>query len=176
MSIRLRALAVSLLLPGLAGAQERYTPSTSNPSGPELVAVFITAEFCIGSRQPHMPQTIERMKLLLAAQTAPARRGLAVVGVSLDWKTQAGIDHLAKFGAFDEMIVGRNWFGTGAIHFVWRDHAGQPATPQIVLLRREVTIGQIGVTATTDRELRRIVGAEAIKAWVDSGAVVAWDG
>lgn len=144
MKIWLSALAVISLLPSLASAQERYTPSTADPSGPEVVAVFITAESCVGSRQPHMPDTIERMKQLLAEQAAQTGEGLSIVGISLDWNTRVGSDHLAKFGAFNEIIVGRNWFGTGAIHFVWRDHVGQPATPQIVLFRRELMIGRKG--------------------------------
>jgi hypothetical protein len=172
MKIWFLALALAVLIPAPAIAQQRYVPSTKNPSGPEIVAVFLTAEFCIGSRQPHMPATIERMKMLLAERSAQAGEGLSIVGVSLDWRTQEGVDHLAKFGAFDEIVVGRNWFGTGAIHFVWRDLAGQPTTPQILLLRRQITVEERGVSATAERQVRRIVGADAIKEWVDSGAPV----
>jgi hypothetical protein len=119
-----------------------------------------------------MPDTIERMKLALARQAAERHEGLSVVGVSLDWAAQEGIDHLAKFGTFDEIIVGRNWYGTGATRFIWRDIPGQPSTPQIVLLRHGVTTTPRGIVITKESEIRRIIGADEIKKWVDAGAVV----
>jgi hypothetical protein len=93
--------------------QVPYEPSTSNPEGPELVAVFITSEFCQGSRQAHMPATIERMKIMLSEHAESDGANFAVVGVSLDWGTEAGIEHLSRFGRFDEIVVGRNWYGLG---------------------------------------------------------------
>jgi hypothetical protein len=171
MKISIQALAFVVLTPLHASAQ-RYIPSTSNPSGEEVVAVFVTQATCIGSKQPHMPNTIERMKVGLARQAAQRHEGLSVVGVSLDWAAQEGVDHLAKFGAFDEIIVGRNWYGTGATRFIWRDLPGQPSTPQILLLRHSITTTPRGIVISKESEIRRIIGADEIKKWVDSGAPV----
>jgi hypothetical protein len=167
-----RALVLLLVLPLTSDAQETYVPSTAGPSGVELVAVFVTAEFCAGSGQPHMPGTIERMKLLLAEQAAQSGLGLSVVGVSLDWDTQEGVDHLAKFGAFDEISVGRNWFGSGAIRFIWRDLPGESATPQVLLLRRGITTAEGEVRVSAEEEIRRLIGADDIEAWVEAGAPI----
>lgn len=168
----LYAIVISVLLPMSTVGQEDYRPSASNPSGPETVAVFVTAEFCVGSRQPHMPETIEHMKRLLADRASKSGEGFSVIGVSLDWVPQEGVDHLAKFGAFDELIVGRNWFGVGATKFIWRDLPGTPATPQVLLLRREVTATERGVEISPSREILRIVGADKLKEWVDAGAPI----
>jgi predicted metalloprotease with PDZ domain len=164
-------IGLALLLTAVGLAEERpYQPSHSNPRGTELVAVLVTTESCIGSRQPGFDTAIREMKRLLANRAEADGQPFSVTGVSLDWSVEDGIEHLKKFGAFDEIMVGRNWFNSGAVHYIWRDLPGTPATPQVLLFERHVEPGPKGINFGTERPLARLVGSDAIAEWVGQGA------
>jgi hypothetical protein len=91
------------------------------------------------------------------------------VGVATDWMPDSGFAYLRRLSAFDEVIVGRNWYNTAISHHVWRTSGGRPVEPQVILLQRRVVPGEERVAITPDQVLRRIFGADSLLSWVAQG-------
>ena len=171
-------LAFTVLLPVLACAawvghwlrpSREVGPATGTErlhSGPELVAVFFGATFCGASRDPRLPPAVREAQRLLRATAKRDGEQFATVGVALDWRPGAGLQFLRRMGSFDEIITGHNWLSTAAIELMWRDHPGSTALPQMVVLRRSVTIGPAAVQVGADEVVERMVGVDGISAWV----------
>lgn len=173
-----RQLAVSLLfvLPVAASAQT-YTPIYEQESGieagTELVMVYIGASHCGPCVQPEYKAALEQAKALLAEQAEAAGKGFAVIGVSLDYDPEVGIDFLRESGKFDELVIGRNWYNSAALsHFgVTEDGAParQLALPSVILYERDMSMGEF-IGASEPRYLTQIMGSGALPEWVAAGA------
>jgi hypothetical protein len=109
------------------------------------------------------------MKPLVAAQATARGLTFRAIGVAQDWDLKAGVTFLEPLGAFDQVVIGDNWTNIGVEQFVLRDSQAEMAMPQIVILERTVKLGK-RVTVTEPHVLKRIVGGEAIPAWVAAGA------
>ncbi|MEO1075777.1 MAG: hypothetical protein AAFX41_07390 [Bacteroidota bacterium] len=175
----MRALVLAVLFSlasfSAAVAQERqYERNTVNPSGAELYAVFITQSVCHGSNRAGFDQTIARAKTMLAGQAADDGLAFAVRGVVLDWDPRAGVDYLlGRFGQFDEVASGRNWFGADAAAYIWEAEGGVPATPQLIVFRRTLTPTDTGIDYSPDELVARFVGVE-IDAFVAGEVELPW--
>lgn len=147
-----------------------YVPSEENPKSSEVLAIVVSARSCSPCNQPEYKTAIRNMKPLLARQLSGSGVSFAVVGLGLDWNVDTARAYFAALGKFDELILGRNWFNTGAVAYMWRDSVAVPAMPQVVLVRRRVvdTGGRMAVSA--DSLLARFVGSDEITAWVARGA------
>lgn len=164
-------VAMILMVASVASAQDpRYQPNRTIPKEPELVALFITMSTCRFSNTPGFDTTMARAKLLLAKQARARGERLVMSGVSLDWDPRVGTDYLlTRFGDFDEIAAGRNWFNSASIPYIWRSADPQPRTPQIVLVRRAVSAGSVGPSFSPDSVLGRIIGQGRIVSWVAAG-------
>ena len=60
------------------------------------------------------------------------------VGVSIDGPFDKGAAWLNQFGAFDEIVIGRNWLNSAVATYIWADPSATPAIPQLVLVRHRV--------------------------------------
>jgi hypothetical protein len=94
-----------------------YTPPHQSETGPQLVMVYIGSASCAGSNQPALPRAVERLKLRLAGYAKHEAMSFTAIGIALDWAPHSGMEHLEKFGRFDEVAAGYNWetrlrFGT----------------------------------------------------------------
>ncbi|MCY4159056.1 MAG: hypothetical protein OXF48_05550 [Bacteroidetes bacterium] len=80
---------------------------------------------------------------------------------------------MGKYGAFDEIIVGRKWSGLGARQFMKEVVVGTSATPQILVYERRKR-GEDGVdtTAWDNVVLARKLGINRIQNWADRGAPI----
>ncbi|MEM6288055.1 MAG: hypothetical protein AAF845_12955 [Bacteroidota bacterium] len=171
----MRLLLLAFLLVPLslttAEAQERsYERNTANPDGSELYAVFFTQSTCIWSNREGFDQTVERAKTMLADQADENDLAFAVRGVVLDWDPRAGVDYLlGRFGQFDEVAAGRNWFGADAAAYIWDAEGGVPASPQLIVFRRTLTPTDSGIEYSPGELVARFVGVE-IDAFVENGA------
>jgi hypothetical protein len=163
-------LITGLLLATTPLFSQEYQPRHSNIDGEEIIAVFITMSTCIGSRQPHMPASVEAIKIGLAEQGREQGFRFSVVGASMDWEPTVGVEHLRTFGRFDELIAGRNWWNSAATSYIWRDIPGRPATPQVVVLRRTSEMGPDGIRISREEEVHRVIGADEIEVWASAGA------
>ena len=115
-----------------------YAPVHTPKQGHELMMVYIGSSTCSFANSPEMPALIEHVKLAL--QQKASKRGLlfSTMGVSIDWSTDHGLQHLSKFGAFDEIMTGRKWQSLGAHEFVWGAVPGMAVTPQVLVVARTI--------------------------------------
>jgi hypothetical protein len=146
-----------------------YTPSHRLAEGRQIVAVYIGSTDCGPCQWPQVKEAVRKMKSLVAAQAAARGMTFRALGVAQDWDLKAGATFLEPLGAFDQVAIGDNWTNIGVEQYVLRDPVAEMAMPQIVILERTIKLGK-RVTVTEPHVLKRIVGGEAIPAWVAAGA------
>jgi len=142
--------------------------------GPELALVFVESPTCVWCNAPELPELIERAKRLVREQAIGRGFGFATVGISSSRSASTGIEHLTRFGDFDEVSSGRSWHNEGILKYVYRDLVGPAATPQVLVVQR-VVLPSAEPGFTGERVLLRHVGLGLIEQWVDGGAVVPKD-
>lgn len=165
------AILISGVAASLHAQVPNYAPSHRLADGPQVVAVYIGSTDCAPCQWPQVKEAVRKMKSLVAAQATSRGMNFRAIGVAQDWDLKAGAAFLEPLGAFDQVAIGDNWTNLGVEQFILRDSLADLAMPQIVLLERTVKLGK-RVTVTEGRVLKRIVGGEAIPAWVAAGAIV----
>ena len=111
------------------------------------------------------------MKLAVRDQSRESGRKFAAMGVARDVVAQHGLTHLDQFGPFDEVTAGRGWLNLGVLEYIYGDLPGPSATPQIIVLERE--IGREGLRSISgQRILERRVGLDEIEEWADNGSLL----
>jgi len=132
--------------------------------------IFIGSSTCGAHRNEGLRAAIETAKRALAERSTAAGRQFTSAGVAIDWRIEDGIEFLAAFGEFDEIIVGGSWLNSGAIRYVWEDFPGSSVVPQVVVVRRPVTVSSSTISVGEEELLARLAGADQIMEWVDLGA------
>ena len=150
-----------------------YTGRPRLASGRQLVMVYVGASTCGASNMSHLPALIARAKEHLARTAAAQHLQFVTVGVAVDQQASNGLNHLVKFGLFDEVSVGNEWANTVAQQYVVDRFSGLVATPQLVLTQRDILAdgGAPGVSHET--LIARSVGVSEIERWVKSGTPLA---
>jgi hypothetical protein len=131
----------------------------------------MSSSTCAGNRAPGLHQAVDSLKLLLQARAAASGQQFRVVGVALDWSPDSGFAYLRQFGAFDELDVGRNWFGLGVERFIWADTTARPTIPQVVIYEQDIAPAGRAVFGRAN-VLKRVLGGDSIVTWVRSGAPI----
>lgn len=154
-----------------------YEPRLRAERGPELALIYIGSSGCSPSNREPLPEMVEALKLRLREKAHAGDRSFTTIGIARDWSVEAGMDHLRKFGRFDEVMAGRNWLNTGVSAYVWDGVPGRASTPQVLLVHRWVENGASGEEgggyAVRDEELvMRKVGFDEIRRWVEQGAPI----
>lgn len=128
------------IMPVVRAADEdtRYHPPYALEPGEQLVMVYIGSSACGWSNDPALPGVVEKLKVRLADNARERGLSFKAVGVSIDWSTEAGIDHLKRFGRFDEVATGYNWAGTHALRYLWSGYTPRVATPTLLIYRRQL--------------------------------------
>ncbi len=62
------------------------------------------------------------------------------MGVARDIVPEKGIEHMSRFGRFDEMIAGMGWRNTGLAKYVYGELPGPAATPQVIVTTRSTML------------------------------------
>lgn len=145
-------------------------PGTQPPplrptDGRQQVVVLMVAAGCAASSRKDLPNAVAAVKRDLARIAAAAGRQLITLGVALDQSSDVGLKVLRRFGEFDQVMVGAGWLNEGAVRFIWRDVAGAPVLPQMLLIERTVTVGDDRVHFGADQLLTRAVGGLEIAHW-----------
>ncbi|MGD2153917.1 MAG: hypothetical protein PVG79_11675 [Gemmatimonadales bacterium] len=135
----------------------------------QIRMIFIGSSTCGAHRDAGFRAAIATAKRALAERFTGAGRQFASAGVAIDWRIEDGIEFLAEFGEFDEIIVGGNWLNSGAIRYVWEDFPGSSVVPQVVVARRSVNVSGSTIAVGEEELLARLAGAEQIMEWVDLG-------
>jgi hypothetical protein len=113
-----------------------YTPEYSSRSGSQLVMVYLGSSTCAASNDSQLPEAIETLKLRLASYAEREEMSFVSIGVGLDWIPERGIEHLFRFGRFDEVSSGYSWGNSAGLQYMWSDRSIMPVTPQVVVYQR----------------------------------------
>ena len=152
-----------------------YSPVHQATEGSQLELVYIGAATCGWSNQEGLPDAVNMLKSRISEYAAAHQMTFKATGVALDWQPERGVEHLAKFGPFDEISSGYNWGNTLALRDVWDPEALNPQTPQLILFRREFFIAKDSVGPDRYFETNRTrietkIGSVAILEWASEGA------
>jgi len=154
---------------GESGTGE-YRAQPSDRSGVELLMVTFTSGSCSACAEPYLPPLLEEAKISI--QEEARNRGLEFVamGVGVDGSVGLGMENLARFGEFDEVVLGRSWTNSAALAYMFQDFPGEAAVPQVVVLQRSID-GAPGLRRSVSdaRLLARKVGPQELRAWRQAG-------
>ncbi len=151
----------------------RYAPAAAQEAGEEIVLVYVGSSKCAWSNAPELPGIVRALKRDLLARARAEGRGFAAAGVARDVRAAAGLAHLEKFGAFDEVMAGRSWANAGVQKYMYGNMPGPGATPQILVVARTLDYDHGHVSISDERVLARAVGLEEITEWAAKGAPLA---
>lgn len=90
------------------------------------------------------------------------------VGISDMWNPTRGVEQLARFGDFDEIIAGRNWLNTGIKAYI-DDLIAPAAVPQVIVTCRDVVVDAVPYQYGPMIELVRVLGRTELRSWAQSG-------
>lgn len=116
--------------------EKGYVPSYKVENKEEMVMIYITNPTCGYCSDPEMIGVVKQIKQGLNKKAHSMGMGFMVIGISNNWKIENGYEHLKKFGDFDEVLIGNNWFGTGGIKYIFNEIPGTPAIPNLVITKR----------------------------------------
>lgn len=145
--------------------------------GRQVVFVYLGSPACVWSNRPETYRAIRTAIRAVAARADSAKVGYTTIGASVAWGAQRGVEHLAEIAEFDEISAGSSWLNSLGIKYFWRDVPGAPATPQVLVLLREIKAPLAdqggGLLEVSDEQLlARKVGLPEIERWVALGAPI----
>ncbi len=152
--------------------RDRYQPNYVANNGAELALIFIGSSGCVASNNSALPEMVETIKLMLETKAVKRGRAFTTVGIAKDWVANAGTNHLAKFGMFDEIMAGRSWINKGVMEYIWTDFPGVPSTPQVVVVDQFVVVPSNSgerFQILGQEVIARKVGLVEIKEWLELG-------
>lgn len=134
----------------------------------EIQLVLLVSESCGFCASDELPDIIQAAKTKMADLAADEGMAFAAVAVGIDRTVEGGLRDVGRFGNFDQIVVGGNWFNLGASEYVWSTHAGPAQVPQVILLERHFGIDGDRLTRH-ENLLMRVVGLEELKRWRKAG-------
>lgn len=84
-----------------------YEPTYKQENGREVVMVYITAPHCRFCSSPTMPALVEKSKMVANKIASEYDAHISVVGIAVAWSVREGLEHLERFGLFDEVMTGK---------------------------------------------------------------------
>lgn len=151
----------------------RYVPTYESKEGKEIAFIYIGSSRCGWSNVDYLPDMVEELKLRTRDKAFDHDRSFTVVGISKDWSVANGVGHLEKYGMFDEIMTGRSWLNEGMLKYVWNEIPGVAATPQILVVERQVEGSKTenrNYRILDERLVARKVGVKEIRQWYDLGS------
>ena len=137
-----------------------------------LLSYTLVHQDVLFSNEEGLPLRIDRIKVLLQAKAAAQDRSFVTIGIAEDWSVKNGLGHLSKFGDFDEIMAGRGWLNEGIMKYVWKGSYGEPATPQVIVIDRFITVASSENLRYDMRDEELVVrkaGIDAIQRWLEMG-------
>lgn len=124
--------------------------------------MLIGAKGCAASLRSELPRHFAAIRHAAASRAGRSGHQFVSVGVAVDHSIEEGVEFLKRFPDLDQMAVGGAWMNESVVRFIWRDIAGEPVLPQVLLLRRSVDVSRERVTFGEDSLLSRAVGTYEI--------------
>lgn len=143
-------------------------------SGPQIALIYVGQENCFWSNRSWIPNAIQDAGRIIGQQAAALDMSFSMIGVGLDRSPTAAIRHLTKTASFHEIHAGYSWLNM-ASQELFKDLPGPAATPQIIVLGRDLRVadqtpGGETFEVTTRGVLIRKVGTMEIAQWIEAGA------
>lgn len=145
----------------------RSTPGRIQP-GKELIFIVVGSSYCRATHTPGYTEAVVRAQAAVAREAARTGERVVVIGVALDPSIRDGFRFLSHFPGFDEVMVGRNWLNLGSAALL----EGHRAVPQLLVVRRTVTVEAGRTVVRAARIERRVIGVDSIRAWAGVGAPI----
>jgi hypothetical protein len=139
-------------------------------SGDEVLVVFLGSPDCAATQRKELRTTMRKLSSMLAARVQAEHTPITRVGVYVAWSARDALRLDEEFGPFDEVSAGSNWLNSGAVEYIWRDESVPPTLPQIVVVRRTITVDVNRIRLKQHEVIARHFGVDEITAWVDAGA------
>ena len=139
--------------------------------GREMLLVFIGSLYCGASTEKGFPEVFAQVRDKVMETARANNMAFGTIGVTVDWSISDGLEFLQRFGAFDEVVLGRNWLNSGMDRFV-RQQQGVEEIPQIVVLVRYVNSGPTSFAITDERVVAARRGTRDIRAWLAEGVPI----
>lgn len=124
-------------------------------------------------------KAIQALKPSLGAAHGSSYAAISVVAVDLDNDLEAGIQFLREVAggkidkAFDQVSIGGSWLNEQIVRLVWKSHALQPASPQLLLVERRVDadayVASSSLSVADDTIVANLVGEVQIVEWMKHG-------
>jgi hypothetical protein len=166
------ALAAALTTAGLVVSARTFHAATASAPvvSREIIAVYLGTDGT--DAESGMISVVRDMRTALARQAASMDRHLVLRGVSLEPSVDGGLQHLVRFGFFDEVSVGGNWTNSAVVRYLGGSigTSRTSSIPQVVLLEREIQQDASALLVGPERELARYIGTREIGEWVRRGA------
>lgn len=145
------------LLPAGPGAA-----ATGIETSDERLLVLISSSKCGFSNADEMPDLVRAIRERVRTSAGDERR-FVTVGIAKDVDVTAGLNHLAKFAPFDEVMAGRSWANIGVLKYVWKDLPGTAATPEIVIVDRRLIHDGTGPRVENEKVILRVTGLQELR-------------
>ncbi len=151
------------------GTSADAEPVAAMETGPELALIYIGSSTCYWSNVDLLPSLLREIKTQLRERAQSTGYYFASIGIARDRNVESGLRHLRKMGPFDEVMTGRGWLNIGVLKYVFEDLPGPAATPQVLVVKRQLYRELEATEIRSEEILVRKVGVAEIEAWVQQG-------
>lgn len=131
----------------------------------ELVVVIVASGTCGACADPALPRILGEARDVVYTRATELGLTARTIGVGIDEDPLQGERQLRRFGPFDEINVGGGWQNLGTFRFVWDEHPGRAAVPQVVVLHRTTRAVPTRILGNEEVVLARYVGLDQLTAW-----------
>jgi hypothetical protein len=154
--------------------RDQYPGGLAVQNGSEVVMFYLSSGDCGACAAPELPAIVKGLKVTLREYALQKGMGFSAVAVGVQHSPYAAVDHLRKFGKFDELGVGRSWLNSLAVDYISQRVPGTPAIPQVLVIRRNVEgPPRILFRISDEQVLARYVGIDELRRWLNRGAPLA---
>lgn len=147
--------------------QERNVFKTDSAN----VLVYLTSPSCGYCNNESHINDIIKAKDIMRKRSSEDSINVATISVVISRSIDNAIDHISKFGSFDEISCGRIWYNSALDTYLWNKFPGEPIVPQLIIIR--ASYDSTGDAISKDRIIEnRLKGAKVIEKWVKGNSYV----
>lgn len=152
--------AIALVAPILRKPRARAI-DTKMETGRQLTFVLIAPT---GKPDTAFLGAVRRGRDAMRAYASNNGYYFSTIGISDDWSVPRGLALLDRFGAFDEVVVGRNWFNLGIDRFI-SSLGAVPGVPQLVITTQYINVDTLPFIKGALEVPLRLIGHQNIINW-----------
>jgi hypothetical protein len=136
--------------------------------GHELTLIVVGSSICGGAQDPRLIDGVRRLRTQVEKVARERGERSVSIGVALDYSLPKGLNWLARFDAFDEVVVGRNWLNMAAERYFWQRADGKAGVPQVIVTSRSIDeTHEKRLHVGEERVLATFAGVDAILKGLD---------